>query len=375
MGSSPPLPPRSPPKGGTTKPKPSLKLAKPGAMAFNYPKVCLPPITTCPTCQKSSCHCNSRPRWSRTVSFEGSAHQEVSTSGDHTLISTISTDRMCGGLVSFSSTKSAPPSSEPLISPLISSSTHSPFEFHGVARKAAATHAAPQVKKKIKKTRQDVECTNKRELLDGGFYHGPISHEEAKVILDSAPEGSVLVRDSATRQGGYTLSLKLSGGWTGRPSTVSSIRINFLASRGKYQMDRCHHSDWAMLPEFDSVTELVEFYVRSSTPIRSNSPAFNNLRDAETGELKTLCVRTPVPASRSPPSLAHLSRLAVNRAVGEWEDRQPSPPSVEELYVSQKVPQMFNYRNKNIQSIDMLKNRREIPARVNEYLKEYPYTI
>ena len=49
MGSSPPLPPRSPPKGGTTKPKPSLKLAKPGAMAFNYPKVCLPPITTCPT--------------------------------------------------------------------------------------------------------------------------------------------------------------------------------------------------------------------------------------------------------------------------------------------------------------------------------------
>jgi len=195
------------------------------------------------------------------------------------------------------------------------------------------------------------------------------------VILDSAPEGSVLVRDSATRQGGYTLSLKLSGGWTGRPSTVSSIRINFLASRGKYQMDRCHHSDWAMLPEFDSVTELVEFYVRSSTPIRSNSPAFNNLRDAETGELKKLCVRTPVPASRSPPSLAHLSRLAVNRAVGEWEDRQPSPPSVEELYVSQKVPQMFNYRNKNIQSIDMLKNRREIPARVNEYLKEYPYTI
>ena len=70
-----------------------------------------------------------------------------------------------------------------------------------------------------------------------------------------------------------------------------------------------------------------------------------------------------------------MARLAVNNAVGAWVKRQTTPISVEEVYVTQKVPMVFNYRNKNCNSLNLLQERREIPVKINEYLQQYPYTV
>ena len=149
---------------------------------------------------------------------------------------------------------------------------------------------------------------------------------------------------------------------------VNSIRITFLEHRGKFQLDKCWHSDRAKLPEFDSVVELVEFYVKSRE-------GFNCLRDADTGRLYSLQIQKTLPESGSPSSLKHMARLAVNNAVGAWVKRQTTPISVEEVYVTQKVPMVFNYRNKNCNSLNLLQERREIPVKINEYLQQYPYTV
>lgn len=270
----------------------------------------------------------------------------------------VNTSTSGGGFCFVGHKTSTPPK---VISPNTFDSVQSPFEFRPPPLASKSPRPLP---KKVLRQHEVLE-TAKKELLSSNFYHGNISHEEAADRLKNSVPGTGLIRDSASNVGGYTFSFKQGMEHGG---VVNSIRITFLEHRGKFQLDKCWHSDRAKLPEFDSVVELVEFYVKSRE-------GFNCLRDADTGRLYSLQIQKTLPESGSPSSLKHLARLAVNNAVGAWVKRQTTPISVEEVYISQKVPMVFNYRNKNCNSLNLLQERREIPVKINEYLQQYPYTV
>lgn len=271
----------------------------------------------------------------------------------------VNTSTSGGGFCFVGHKTSTPPK---VISPNTFDSVQSPFEFRPPPP-LASKPPRPLPKKVVRQ--QEVLETAKKELSSSNFYHGNISHEEAADRLKNSVPGTGLIRDSASNVGGYTFSFKQGLEHGG---VINSIRITFLEHRGKFQLDKCWHSDRAKLPEFDSVVELVEFYVKSRE-------GFNCLRDADTGRLYSLHIQKTLPESGSPSSLKHMARLAVNNAVGAWVKRQTTPISVEEVYVTQKVPMVFNYRNKNCNSLDLLQERREIPVKINEYLQQYPYTV
>lgn len=128
------------------------------------------------------------------------------------------------------------------------------------------------------------------------------------MLADSAP-GTFLVRDSSDPRFLFALSVQTERGPT-------SVRLHY--SGGRFRLD-AEPRLAAMMPLFDGVVRLVEHYLeegkqRAKTGSRpsSNKPVGNQVWVDCRGRV---CAHVMLsrPRYRSPPTLQHLARLAVNK--------------------------------------------------------------
>ena len=205
----------------------------------------------------------------------------------------------------------------------------------------------------------DIMKRNLAELEACGWYHGRLSLSQSSELLKDCPLGTFLVRDSASPDCFFSLSIQQDSS-CGPDRMANSVRIRFFQSSGKFQLDCISGVQKKQLPCFDSVVELVEFYVKS--PSRKDS---HILLDENNMKSYPIFLKSPLYKHRchQPPSLQHLIRLAINRELGSWQLKKDS-------FSDDKNPK-FSYRAKNLQSISQL----PLPSFIQNYLKEYPHTI
>lgn len=139
------------------------------------------------------------------------------------------------------------------------------------------------------KTRHDLE--------ESGWYYGPLSWQQAATLLKDTPVGTFLVRDSASPQCLYSLSVQTANGPT-------SVRIHY--SCGKFRLDCTGHSQKHM-PEFSGVVELAQHYIHANSS--------QVWVDHEGKTFSPINIRQPL--RRKAPSLQHLCRLSFNASVSK----------------------------------------------------------
>ncbi|CAL4060118.1 unnamed protein product [Meganyctiphanes norvegica] len=130
------------------------------------------------------------------------------------------------------------------------------------------------------------------QLEESGWYYGPLSWQKAAEMLKDTAVGTFLVRDSASPNCRYSLSVQTANGPT-------SVRIHY--SKGKFRLDCAGHSTRTS-PDSSSVVQLMETYVNEYSKLV--------WVDHEGKAFSPINIRKPL--RRGVPSLQHLCRLAVN---------------------------------------------------------------
>lgn len=157
---------------------------------------------------------------------------------------------------------------------------------------AASVRLSPTPKEPETVCDSQVLTQTRRALEESGWYYGALSCQQAAGLLQDTAVGTFLLRDSASPQCLYSLSVQTRNGPT-------SVRIHY--SCGKFRLDCTGHSQKHM-PEFDGVVPLVEHYVRvTCTQVWV---------DHEGKTFSPIDIRRPL--RRAVPSLQHLCRLAIN---------------------------------------------------------------
>ncbi|XP_060775542.1 cytokine-inducible SH2-containing protein [Neoarius graeffei] len=138
-----------------------------------------------------------------------------------------------------------------------------------------------------------------------GWYWGTITASEAHSLLEAAPEGTFLIRNSSHPLYMLTLSVK-----TGRGPT--NVRIEY--SHGRFQLDSSSPAR-ARLLSFPDVLSLVQHYATSA---RGRDAAQDNECDSVTPPVPKECavllkLKHPLRQPQAFPSLQHLARLAINQ--------------------------------------------------------------
>ena len=158
-----------------------------------------------------------------------------------------------------------------------------------------------------------LDATFKR-LSACGFYYGKLSMVDAKRKLRRAAVGTYLLRDSSDSKFLHSLSVKTNRGTT-------SVRISYC--RGQFRLD-CDEALADVVPSFDCVLKLVEYYTRGDSA------------DVDTG---SVCVFLESSGRRDTPielvrphietvcSLQALCRKRVNKTVPDVEQRGQLPVS------------------------------------------------
>jgi len=140
------------------------------------------------------------------------------------------------------------------------------------------------------------------QLEQCGWYHGALSWQESDVLLVRTAHGTFLLRDSQYPGCLYSLSINQ----TERGPT--SIRINFTGGRFRLDSDATVR---AQMPAFSTVVELVEFYLNS----RGGSAGTNCSAGSGDPNSAKNQVSLKHPLYKTPPTLAHMARLAINRSL------------------------------------------------------------
>lgn len=210
----------------------------------------------------------------------------------------------------------------------------------------------------------DVKGRNLRELQACGWYHGPLGIESANNLLKDQPAGTFLIRDSssAASKADCVFSLTFRHDSKSFPDlTCNSVRIKFCEQSCKFQLDRSQETRQEQLPAFDSVVELVEFYLTSE--LKKTLPLGHTLMDDSNNKSYPICLRKPLMKESGPMSLEHLARLTINARMGTWSKRPAGGAGSRN--------KAFVYRNHNLQSLDAL----PLPPKLKECLAEYPHTL
>jgi len=165
------------------------------------------------------------------------------------------------------------------------------------------------------------------------------------MLLQNTAGGSFLVRDSQDPRFLYSLSVQRS------KEGPTSVRIQF--TNGKFSLD-AEERIRDLMPPFDSVGELVEHYVSLGGKHSSPKEFFidNNLEERRISS--PIILRQPL--FKSPPTLAHFSRLAINRSMATKQNMQASS------ILKQAVEK------------DEMKTLK-LPPKLLEFLKMYPLSI
>lgn len=143
-----------------------------------------------------------------------------------------------------------------------------------------------------------------KDLRNTGWYWGSMTANEAKEILQDAPEGTFLVRDSSQTDYLFTISAMTSAGPT-------NLRIEF--KDGKFKLDSVVLVK-PKLKQFDSVVHLVEHYVNLS---RTNTKVSSHPLAPTNGTVQLLLTK---PVYTVTPSLQHLCRITINKATREVQE-------------------------------------------------------
>lgn len=169
----------------------------------------------------------------------------------------------------------------------------------------------------------------RQRVVEGGFYHGAISAEQADRLLADRASGTFLVRDSSDR-GRYPFSITVrlspppppsapvdtgTAAAQRRPRATTSIRVFY--DSGRFRLDGVPESI-GKLPNFDCVVGLIQYHVTGRGERRRrrradgtcDAVAFVGM--AATDTLLPVEFRRPLPVSSSPSSLKHLCRRRVN---------------------------------------------------------------
>lgn len=138
-----------------------------------------------------------------------------------------------------------------------------------------------------------------------GWYWGTITASEAHSLLEAAPEGTFLIRDSSHPLYMLTLSVK-----TGRGPT--NVRIEY--SEGRFQLDSSSPAR-ARLLSFPDVLSLVQHYATSA---RRRDTDQDDECEPVTPPVPKECavllkLKRPLRQPQAFPSLQHLARLAINQ--------------------------------------------------------------
>lgn len=218
---------------------------------------------------------------------------------------------------------------------------------------------------------------NKALLKKCGWYYGKMKADESTALLRDTKPGTFLVRDSSDPKYWFSLSMQR-GNATSDNDTNSensgptSIRIHFV--NGKFQLD-AEDRIRSLMPEFDTIIDLVQFYVSTSlyelkqvqeanlscTDVKNKS--FQNAKSGtlwvdSSGKLyQTIFLAYPLYRKDSPQSLSQMCRLTINKSL-----------------VS-KITNDFSeniYKNHQYQDSVL---RLNLPVRMKQFLQEYPNTI
>ncbi|XP_068615883.1 cytokine-inducible SH2-containing protein isoform X2 [Brachionichthys hirsutus] len=144
-------------------------------------------------------------------------------------------------------------------------------------------------------------------LENSGWYWGAVTAAQAHAALQEASEGAFLVRDSSHPLYMLTLSVRTARGPT-------SIRIQY--SSAQFLLDSVPPAQ-PSLSSFPSVPSLVQFYMGSRRTVEDGKvkqeapakPSRQTVQDASV----VLKLRRALYKPQGPPSLQHLTRLAINR--------------------------------------------------------------
>ncbi|XP_072233752.1 suppressor of cytokine signaling 2 [Leuresthes tenuis] len=146
-----------------------------------------------------------------------------------------------------------------------------------------------------------------KELRNTGWYWGSLTANEAKEILQDAPEGTFLLRDSSQRDYLFTISAMTSAGPT-------NLRIE--CKHGKFKLDSVVLVK-PKLRQFDSVVHLVEHYVQLSRSSGATAAAAQASAAGPNGTVQLLLTK---PVYVATPSLQHLCRIAINGTTRQVQD-------------------------------------------------------
>lgn len=172
----------------------------------------------------------------------------------------------------------------------------------------------------VSKSQEDdlqIVSKNVLKLKESGCYYPNMPQEEARRILKGHPEGYFLIRNSSSPSYLFSLTVRTTRGPT-------SIRIKYY--NGLFRLDSTTKHD---LPSFDSVMDLLEYYMGLSRPVSQHGMCASIILDASG---KKTAVKLSQPYIKQPSSLKHICRKTVFRHL-------TSPDSVTSLPLSDSCKQ------------------------------------
>lgn len=181
-----------------------------------------------------------------------------------------------------------------------------------------------------------------RMLRESGWYHEGLSWQQSQDILKGTEPGTFLIRDSSDPRFLYALSVQTEQGPT-------SVRLHYTG--GKFRLDSEPYLA-PMMPLFDSVLDLIVYYVKCSARNPRTCAASGGQVWVDTNGciFSRILLRRPLLRADKAPSLQHLARLAVHKQL--------------EKSVRPKLP-LLPPPHKEL----------ELPKRLEDYLAEYPYSL
>ncbi|XP_076446527.1 uncharacterized protein LOC143283950 [Babylonia areolata] len=168
-------------------------------------------------------------------------------------------------------------------------------------------------------------------LQDGCFYYPSLDSSGARSMLRRAPEGTFLVRASSDPKYLFSISVKTARGAT-------SVRIQY--HRGFFQLD-CQEGMRRQMPRFETLLDLLDFHVAVCREQQGGHFRWMEARSCR----MDMVIQLTAPRRHSPPSLAHLARVGVNR-------------SLQDLHLPHR-------------STDLL----PVPEALKQFLRVYPFKV
>lgn len=184
------------------------------------------------------------------------------------------------------------------------------------------------------------------ELKQCCWYYGSLSWQESSMLLQNTAEGTFLVRDSQDPRFLYSLSVQRS------KEGPTSVRIQF--NNGKFSLD-AEERIRELMPRFNSVGELVEHYVSFGEKHSSSKEVLINQKLEERKIHSPIILRQPL--FKSPPTLAHFARIAINRSM-----------AAKRTSVQASVVFKNSVENDKIKTL-------KLPPKLIEFLEIYPLSI